>query len=274
MYGLITYIWLKFMVNVGKYSIHGSRAQGPWFYKNHANLLLVSGMGTRKICCWIKPLCLDTPLALRIPKIQTLFCWYPSCQLLAKSPNMGFFWDYMLHEFGGWTSSFPSEGPFAFPPLLYVKLNPFHVKVRMDLPVQGLKRNPKTKNSLDNLPTTNIFLPKTGVGVNDFAKIPKVGYVTFFWKVQLSISALSHKGHHITNPNTWFWKTGKYIKHYIIWYTPRWWKVWSHLQIISLGNVFTYIFHKCHFKRLTLKKLLELDCWMSKSTSGVRTVTT
>ena len=28
MYGIFTYIWLIFMVNVGKYTIHG--ASGPW----------------------------------------------------------------------------------------------------------------------------------------------------------------------------------------------------------------------------------------------------
>ena len=88
MYGLFTYIWLKFMVNVGKYSIHGSRAQGPWFYRG--KLAVSFREGTRKICCWIAPPCLDTSLALRIPKILTILL-ISLCQLLAKSPNMGFF---------------------------------------------------------------------------------------------------------------------------------------------------------------------------------------
>ena len=107
MYGLFTYIWLKFMVNVGKYSIHGSRTQGPSFYRG--KLAVSFREGTRKICCWIAPPCLDTSLALRIPKILTILL-ISLCQLLAKSPNMGLFG---ITCYVSWWLNNPSEKKYT-----------------------------------------------------------------------------------------------------------------------------------------------------------------
>ena len=53
MYGIFTYIWLIFMVNVGKYTIHGSYGKGHFGRHQFSELLLlellVSG-GFTKMC--------------------------------------------------------------------------------------------------------------------------------------------------------------------------------------------------------------------------------
>ena len=172
MYGLFTYIWLKFMVNVGKYSIHGSRTQGPWFYRG--KLAVSFREGTRKICCWIAPPCLDTSLALRIPNILTIVL-ISLCQLLAKSPNMGFFgitcYVNLVVEQPIWKNNYTRQIVESIPtPGFLLRKNDEEIFEKKTPPIKvrmfsqfKLKRNPKQNEFgfLDNPPTTNIFLPET-----------------------------------------------------------------------------------------------------------------
>ena len=229
MYGLFTYIWLKFMVNVGKYSTHGSRAQGPWFYRG--KLAVSFREGTRKICCWIAPPCLDTPLALRIPNILTILL-ISLCQLLAKIPKYGVSlglhvtWIWWLNNPSNWIYS---RGIFWRKNDEGNRWKKKHHPSKLECSPSSSWKGIQNKMSLDswiNLLTTKIFLPKTRWS-QWFLLFQRWDMLLFFWKVNLPYLLWAIKVIILPTQKLHF---GRHIHHWLV--------VSTHLKNISQnGNL-------------------------------------
>ena len=67
MYGIFTYMWLIFMVNVGKYTIHGS--YGKW-YNKYQQIITASSCPILSNIWWLRP----QPLQLGLRLGENGFC--------------------------------------------------------------------------------------------------------------------------------------------------------------------------------------------------------